>query len=105
MPALCSPSRRDRRAFSLLELMAVIAILILVAAFISPAISSLSKSGGRKAVVGDLLGGIERARTQAIKDGRNTYVVFAAQPVGSASAITDKTILDRYFYHSFAIFQ
>jgi type II secretory pathway pseudopilin PulG len=85
--------------------MVVIAILILVAAFITPAMTSFSKSAGRKAVMGDLLGGIEQARTQALKDRRSTYVVFAAQPVGSTSSITDQTILGRYFYHSFAIFQ
>src|SRR5205807_4750976 len=51
------------------------------------------------------LGAIEQARAEAIKTGQATYVVFPAQPVGGGSTITDKTILDRYFYHSVAIFE
>jgi type II secretory pathway pseudopilin PulG len=99
------PRLRDEGGFTLLELLLVIGIIILVAAFVAPAFTSLSKSSARKAAIGDLLGGIEQARTQAIKDGRASYVVFAAQPVGGASTISDKNILNRYFYHSFAIFE
>lgn len=91
--------------FTLMELMVVVAIMILVAGLATPAFNSLSKSNGRKAAIGNLLGGIEQARSQAMKDGRYTYVVFAAQPVGGSSTITNKAILDQYFYHSFAIFE
>ena len=97
--------QRGRFAFTLLELLLVVGIIILVAAFVAPAFTSFSKSNVRKAAIGDLLGGIEQARTQAIKDGRASYVVFAAQPVGGSSTISDKNILNRYFYHSFAIFE
>jgi hypothetical protein len=82
--------------------MGIIAILLVA---IVPAVNSLSKSGGRKATASLLLGGIEQARAQAIKDGRATYLAFAAHPTDKKSAITDQKILDRYFYHSFAIFE
>ncbi len=81
---LTSDLRALASGFTLMELMVVMAIIILVAAFATPAFNSLSKSSGRKAAIGNLLGGIEQARSQAMKDGRYTYVVFPAQPVGGA---------------------
>jgi len=77
--------------------------ILLVA--VVPAVNSLSKSGGRKATASLLLAGIEQARAQAIKDGRPTYLAFAAHPTDKTSSITDQKILDRYFYHAFAIFE
>jgi prepilin-type N-terminal cleavage/methylation domain-containing protein len=91
--------------FTLLEILVVIAIIAIMMGLLVPAVTSLSKSNGRQAAINNLLGGIEQARAQAIADGRYTYVVFAAQPVGGSSTITGQTILDRYFYHSFAIFE
>jgi type II secretory pathway pseudopilin PulG len=88
-----------------MELLVVMGIIAILLVAIVPAVTSLSKSGGRKATASLLLSGIEQARAQAIKDGRATYLAFAAQPFGSTSAITDTKILDRYFYHSFAIFE
>ena len=93
------------RSFTLIELLVVMGIIaaLLVAAI--PAVNSLSKSSGRKGAISNLLGVIEQARAQAIKDGQSTYVVFPAQPVGGSSTITDKSILDGYFYRSVAIFE
>ncbi len=82
--------------------MAIITILLVA---IVPAVNTLSKSSGRKATGSLLLGAIEQARAQAIKDGRATYVVFAAQPVGSTTGVADQKIIDRYFYHSVALFE
>ncbi len=71
-----------------------------------PAVNSLSKSSGRKAAVSNLLGAIEQSRSQAMRDGRSTYIAFAAQPSDSTNTnITSNIILDRYFYHSYAIFE
>jgi len=104
--ATCHLVRQSEpHAFTLIELLVVMGIILLLLAAIVPAVNSLSKSNGRKAAIGDLLGGIEQARTQAIKDGHASYVVFAAQPVGGTSTISDKNILNRYFYHSFAVFE
>src|SRR5205823_12549748 len=88
-----------RDGFTLIELMVVIAIMVLVAAFITPALTSLSKSNGRKAAIASLLGGIEQARAEAIKSGQAVYVVFPTFTGGAQST------LDRYNYKSYAIFE
>ena len=73
-------------------------ILIALAALV-PAVTSLSKSGGRRAALNGLLGGIEQARAEAIKSSQATYVVFPAFTGGTQST------LDRYNYRSYAIFE
>ena len=89
---LPSVNSEARHAFTLLELLVVIAIVSILLVAIVPAINTISKSTGRKATVSLLLGVIEQARAQAIKDGRATYVVFAAQPVGSTTGVTDQNL-------------
>jgi prepilin-type N-terminal cleavage/methylation domain-containing protein len=93
-----------RRTFTLLELLVVIAIISILLVAVIPALN-FSKSSGRKSAISNLLGTIEQARAQALKDGQPTYVVFPAKPASGSSLITDKAILDRYFYHSVAIFE
>src|SRR5206468_5031443 len=88
-----------RAGFTLLEIMVVIAIMVIVAAFMTPALTSLSKSNGRKAAMASLLGGIEQARAEAIKSGQAAYVVFPTFTSGAQST------LDRYNYKSYAIFE
>jgi len=95
------PELRERHcAFTLLELLVVMAIIVLLLAAVVPAVTSLSKSNGRKAAISNLLGGIEQARAQAIADGQATYVVFATFGNGTSQAT-----LDRYNYKSYAIFE
>jgi type II secretory pathway pseudopilin PulG len=88
------------RAFTLLELIIVMGIIVALFAVIVPATTSLFKSSGRKGAVSSLLGAIEQAHTLAIKDGQPTYVVFPTLPSGSTPAL-----LQRYSYRSYAIFQ
>lgn len=76
--------------------MGIIAILLVA---VIPVVNSLSKSGGRKAAISSLLGVIEQARTQAIKGGQATYVVFPTFTGGSQST------LERYHHKSYAIFE
>jgi prepilin-type N-terminal cleavage/methylation domain-containing protein len=85
--------------FTLLELLIVVGIIAMVLAFLTPAVTSLSKSGGRRAARNSLLGGIEQARAEAIKSGQATYVVFPTFTSGTQST------LDRYNYRSYAIFE
>src|SRR5947208_2817776 len=88
-------------AFSLLELLVVMAILAVLLVAIVPAVSSLSKSNARKGALSNVLGAIEQARAQAIKDGQPTYIVFATVLPGTPDTAT----IQRYCYKSFAIFQ
>jgi len=95
------PELRERHgAFTLLELLVVTGIVALLMAAVVPAVTSLSKSNGRKAAVNNLLGAIEQARAQAIADGQATYVVFPTFGSGTSQAT-----LDRYNYKSYSIFE
>jgi type II secretory pathway pseudopilin PulG len=85
--------------FTLIELLVVMGIIIVALAALVPAVTSLSKSGGRRAAMNSLLGGIEQARAEAIKSAQPTYVVFPTFTSGAQST------LDRYNYRSYAIFE
>jgi prepilin-type N-terminal cleavage/methylation domain-containing protein len=85
--------------FTLLELLMVLGIIALALAALVPAVTSLSKAGGRRAARDSLLGGIEQARAEAIKSGQATYFVFPTFTSGTQST------LDRYNYRSYAIFE
>lgn len=88
-------------SFTLLELLVVIGIISALLVVTLPVVTSLTKSGGRKAAIGNLLGAIEQARQQAIKDGQATYVVFPDHLPASAS----RSAIQQYSYRSFAIFE
>jgi len=88
-----------------LELLVVIAIISVLLVAVIPAVTSLSKSSGRKGAISLMLGTLEQARSLAIKDGRNTYVVFPAEYPAGTAATTDQNIVSRYFYHSVGIFE
>lgn len=104
-PRFFRRSRRRLPAFTLVELLIVIGIIAVLLVAIVPAVNSLSKSSGRKAAVSNLLATLEQARSQAIKDGRSSYVGLAAEPTGGATGITDQNVISRYFYHAYAIFE
>ena len=91
------PPRKS--AFTLIELLVVMGIIIVAFAALVPAVTSLSKSGGRRAARNALLGGIEQARAEAIRSGEATYVVFPTFTGGAQSTS------DRYNYRSYAIFE
>jgi prepilin-type N-terminal cleavage/methylation domain-containing protein len=94
------PKQRERvNAFTLIELLIVLGIIAMMLVALVPAVTSLSKAGGRSAVRNSLLGGIEQARAEAIKSGQATYVVFPTFTSGTQST------LDRYNYRSYAIFE
>jgi len=86
-------------AFTLFELLIVMSIIAIALVALVPAVTSLSKAGGRRAARDSLLGGIEQARAEAIKSGQATYVVFPTFTSGT------QPTLDRYNYRSYAIFE
>lgn len=103
IPAQDSRSAREQfrpcRGFTILELLVVMGIIIIALVALVPAVTSLSKSGGRRAAFNILIGGIEQARAEAIKSAQATYVVFPTFTSGAQST------LDRYNYRAYAIFE
>ena len=95
------PALRGRfRAFTLVEMLIVMIIMLIALGALIPAVTSLSKSNGRQAATSNLIGAIEQARAEAINSGQPTYVVF---PTTLSS--TDPNLVQRYSYHSYAIFR
>ena len=68
--------RRPEAAFTLVELLAVIGIMGLLAAVGVPALKGLTGSGGRKQALSQVMGALEIARNTAISTGTNAAVIF-----------------------------
>src|SRR5438477_12886308 len=95
------PALRGRvRAFTLIEMLVVLGMIVILLSAVIPAVTSLSKANGRKAAMANLLGGIEQARAEAINTSQATYVVFPTLGAGTA-----QSTLDRYNYKAYAIFE
>jgi len=70
---------REQSAFTLVELLAVIGIMGLLAAVGVPALKGLTGSGGRKQALSQVMGALEIARNTAISSGTNAAVIFPDQ--------------------------
>ncbi len=73
----CGKHRFMRRAFSLMELLSVVAVVALLLALIAPAISGWGGVIGRKAAVAQMLTLFEQARAAAIETGQTVHVAIA----------------------------
>jgi len=80
---MMDPDRRNlrkgtsaARAFSLVELLAVMAIIVLMASLLAPAVKSFTSTAGRKGAVNILMNTFEQARAAALETGSNVYVVL-----------------------------
>jgi Tfp pilus assembly protein FimT len=60
----------------LVELMAVVGIMALLAVVAAPALRGLAGTGGRKQAVGQIMGALELARNTALATGTNAAVVI-----------------------------
>ena len=87
-------TERSRAAFTLVELLAVIGIMGLLAAVGVPALKGLTGSGGRKQALSQVMGAIEIARNTAISTGTNAAVIFPDSTFASG---------DAYKYRSMAV--
>jgi type II secretory pathway pseudopilin PulG len=74
--------------------MVVIAIISVMLVAVIPAVTSLSKSSGRKSAISNLMNALEQARSLALTSGSATYVVFA-----------DQSTPENYRCKAFIIFQ
>ena len=70
---------RRRAAFTLVEMLVVMGIVVLLLAATLPALRGLSQSESRRGAVGNVMGVLDHARMMAISDGLATYVVFACK--------------------------
>ena len=85
---------REQSAFTLVELLAVIGIMGLLAAVGVPALKGLTGSGGRKQALSQLMGALEIARNTAISTRTNAAVIFPDSTFASG---------DAYKYRSMAV--
>lgn len=67
----------EKRAFSLIELLAVMAVIAIMTSLLLPSISGLSNSAGRRGAVNSLMSTFEQARIAALESGRTVFVIFA----------------------------
>ena len=86
--------RRPAAAFTLVELLAVVGIMGLLAAVAVPALKGLTGSGSRKQALGQVIGALEIARNTAISTGTNAAVIFPDSTFSSGNA---------YRYRSMAV--
>ena len=85
-------TERSRAAFTLVELLAVIGIMGLLAAVGVPALKGLTGSGGRKQALSQLMGALEIARNTAISTGTNAAVIFPDSSFGSGEAYKSRSM-------------
>jgi prepilin-type N-terminal cleavage/methylation domain-containing protein len=71
------PASLDHRAFSLVELLAVIAIIGIVVTFVAPAFTSIKIASDLTAATNGVAGTLERARTYAMANNLYVYVGIA----------------------------
>jgi prepilin-type N-terminal cleavage/methylation domain-containing protein len=80
---------KKQRAFSLLELLAVTAIVGMLMALAVPAISGFTSPAGRKGAVIVVMNALEQARVSAIETGRDVAVLFWRKN-GSTGTLPDE---------------
>lgn len=77
---ICSSrSARKSPAFTLVELLTVMAIISVLLAVTAPALRGINGAGSRKSAIRTLMGVLDQARMLSISDGKATYVVFAGR--------------------------
>lgn len=97
-------ARSSKKAFTLIELLAVTAIMVLLASLSVASYLSMTRGAGMRSAVHNLRGTLMLARQAAMSKGRKTFVIFQADdsytvcqkagvgtdPSGSAYKLTDR---------------
>jgi prepilin-type N-terminal cleavage/methylation domain-containing protein len=76
-----------RRGFSLVELLAVMAVIAVMMSLLLPSITGFGGTTARKGAVNTVMGTLEQARVAALESGRNVMVVFARPNVPERDAL------------------
>src|SRR5437868_5265347 len=82
---------REQTAFSLLEMMAVVFVLLLVVGFLSPALTSLKSAGNVTSAAYTVKGVLDQARTYAKANNTYTWVGFFEEDVSQPSTTPQAT--------------
>ena len=85
--------RYPEQGFSLLELMAVVFVLILVAGFLAPAFTSLKSAGDVTSAAYTIKGVIDQARTYAMANDTYTSVGFAGSIGNTPASVTGQIFI------------
>src|SRR5436309_9261933 len=78
---------REQTAFSLLEMMAVVFVLLLVVGFLSPALTSLKSAGDVTSAAYTIKGALDTARTYAKANNTYTWVGFYEEDMSQSSVV------------------
>jgi type IV fimbrial biogenesis protein FimT len=78
------PARRAQRAFTIVELMIVVALGALLLALVGPSFSEFIVTQRLRAVTSELVGDMQYARSEAVSRGKQVHVSFKT-PAGGAS--------------------
>jgi len=70
------PHSKSSSAFTLLELLVVVAVICVMLGLLAPAVASMTSPVGRKGAVTIVMNTLEQARVSAIETGRETVVLF-----------------------------
>ena len=91
---------RNRRAFTLVEMLAVMAIIVVMLLVALPAFSGFNQGESRRGAAANLMAVLDRARMMAVSDNLPTYVVFADKISGGSQQVNPNL-----WGRAYAIFQ
>ena len=82
-----SKCRLTAKGFSILEILAALALLAIATMLVLPAVYGIMKTVSRNSAISSILTTLENARTEAIASGRCTYAVFKDRDYPSVDAM------------------